>query len=49
MSKVFHICPLPPLKQAPTMGWMVQCDFDGTISVDDVTDTLLQRFGRHGW
>ncbi|MDB5896297.1 MAG: phosphatase [Rhodoferax sp.] len=30
-------------------GWMVQCDFDGTISVDDVTDSLLQRFGRPGW
>lgn len=30
-------------------GWIVQCDFDGTISVDDVTDTLLQRFGRDGW
>lgn len=34
---------------APPPGWMVQCDFDGTISVDDVTDTLLQRFGRPGW
>lgn len=30
-------------------GWMVQCDFDGTISVADTTDTLLQRFGRPGW
>jgi len=30
-------------------GWMVQSDFDGTISVPDVTDTLLQRFGRPGW
>lgn len=29
--------------------WMVQSDFDGTISVLDVTDTLLQRFGRPGW
>jgi 2,3-diketo-5-methylthio-1-phosphopentane phosphatase len=28
---------------------MVQSDFDGTISVLDVTDTLLQRFGRPGW
>ena len=33
----------------PTGGWMVQCDFDGTISTEDVTDTLLQRFGRDGW
>lgn len=30
-------------------GWMVQSDFDGTISVCDVTDSLLQRFGRPGW
>lgn len=30
-------------------GWMVQSDFDGTISVLDVTDTLLNRFGRPGW
>jgi 2,3-diketo-5-methylthio-1-phosphopentane phosphatase len=29
--------------------WLVQCDFDGTISLHDVTDTLLQRFGRPGW
>lgn len=29
--------------------WVVQCDFDGTISVDDVTDSLLIRFGRDGW
>lgn len=32
--------------QAP---WMVQCDFDGTISERDVTDSLLQRFGQDGW
>ncbi|CAB5681378.1 2-hydroxy-3-keto-5-methylthiopentenyl-1-phosphatephosphatase [Delftia tsuruhatensis] len=30
-------------------GWMVQSDFDGTISLLDVTDTLLNRFGRPGW
>ncbi len=29
--------------------WVVQCDFDGTISVRDVTDSLLQRFGLPGW
>jgi 2,3-diketo-5-methylthio-1-phosphopentane phosphatase len=27
----------------------VLCDFDGTISVDDVTDALLERHGRAGW
>ncbi|KAF1047895.1 MtnX-like HAD-IB family phosphatase [Xylophilus sp.] len=34
---------------AQPLGWSVQCDFDGTISIDDVTDTLLQRFGKPGW
>ena len=29
--------------------WMIQCDFDGTISIEDVTDSLLHRFGRDGW
>ncbi len=30
-------------------SWTILCDFDGTISVDDVTDVLLERFGRPGW
>ncbi|WP_394680066.1 MtnX-like HAD-IB family phosphatase [uncultured Comamonas sp.] len=30
-------------------GWMIQSDFDGTISLVDVTDSLLQRFGLPGW
>lgn len=34
---------------APEPAWMVQSDFDGTISVLDVTDSLLQRFGQPGW
>ena len=29
--------------------WTILCDFDGTISLDDTTDTLLARFGRPGW
>src|SRR4051812_17596784 len=29
--------------------WTVLCDFDGTISLRDVTDSLLERFGRPGW
>lgn len=29
--------------------WSILCDFDGTISVDDVTDVLLERFGKPGW
>ena len=29
--------------------WTILCDFDGTISVEDVIDSLLDRFGRPGW
>ena len=29
--------------------WTVLCDFDGTIACEDVTDSLLMRFGRPGW
>ena len=28
---------------------VVLCDFDGTISTSDVTDTLLEAFGKPGW
>jgi 2,3-diketo-5-methylthio-1-phosphopentane phosphatase len=30
-------------------NWTILCDFDGTISVEDITDSLLERFGRPGW
>jgi 2-hydroxy-3-keto-5-methylthiopentenyl-1-phosphate phosphatase len=30
-------------------GWNILCDFDGTIAVEDVIDSLLDRFGRPGW
>lgn len=29
--------------------WTILCDFDGTISYKDVTDTLLDTFGMPGW
>jgi 2,3-diketo-5-methylthio-1-phosphopentane phosphatase len=29
--------------------WSILCDFDGTIAVEDITDTLLERYARHGW
>ncbi|HDS1149475.1 TPA: HAD-IB family phosphatase [Pluralibacter gergoviae] len=29
--------------------WTIFCDFDGTISDCDVTDRLLENFGRPGW
>ncbi len=30
-------------------NWTILCDFDGTISIGDVTDRLLERFGQAGW
>lgn len=29
--------------------WNILCDFDGTISVEDVTDSLLERFAHPDW
>jgi len=37
----------PP--DAKDAAWVIQCDFDGTISIEDVTDALLERFARPGW
>ncbi|MBS0506765.1 MAG: MtnX-like HAD-IB family phosphatase [Proteobacteria bacterium] len=37
------------MTQQDMTGWTIQSDFDGTISLEDVTDTLLTRFGRPGW
>ena len=30
-------------------AWSILCDFDGTISTGDVTDMLLEAFGKPGW
>ena len=46
MNKRIQIFPSPAGTAAA--GWMVQSDFDGTISLLDVTDTLLNRFGKAG-
>ncbi|MBB3225686.1 2,3-diketo-5-methylthio-1-phosphopentane phosphatase [Luteibacter sp. Sphag1AF] len=32
-----------------SVSWNILCDFDGTITVEDVIDSLLDRFGRPGW
>jgi len=29
--------------------WNVLCDFDGTVAVEDVTDSLLDRFASPEW
>jgi 2,3-diketo-5-methylthio-1-phosphopentane phosphatase len=31
------------------LAWTILCDFDGTISHDDATDVLLERYARPGW
>ena len=30
-------------------SWTILCDFDGTIAVEDVIESLLDRYGRPGW
>ncbi len=32
----------------PNASWRILCDFDGTISLQDVTDCLIEKFGRPG-
>jgi 2-hydroxy-3-keto-5-methylthiopentenyl-1-phosphate phosphatase len=36
-------------KGKPVADWTILCDFDGTIALDDTTDTLLEKFARPGW
>ena len=36
-------------KRAMVATWTVLCDFDGTVALDDTTDTLLERFAQPGW
>lgn len=33
----------------PKSSWHILCDFDGTISLDDTTDYLLESFALDGW
>jgi len=37
------------MQEKPVSDWTILCDFDGTVTVEDTTDTLLERFGRPGW
>lgn len=41
--------PDPTTEGKRVSDWTILCDFDGTIALDDTTDTLLERFGRPGW
>ncbi len=33
----------------PAVQWHILCDFDGTISLKDTTDHLLETFAKAGW
>lgn len=33
----------------PSHSLHILCDFDGTISLSDTTDVLLNKFAQHGW
>ena len=37
------------MNQSPSMNWSVVCDFDGTISLKDTTDALLEAFADPAW
>lgn len=39
----------PPPSSPELTAWTLQCDFDGTISLIDVTDSVLNHFGMTGW
>ena len=41
--------PRPGQRKRALSSWTILCDFDGTVSVEDITDSLLERFGRSGW
>jgi 2-hydroxy-3-keto-5-methylthiopentenyl-1-phosphate phosphatase len=34
---------------AAALPWSVLCDFDATVSLADVTDSLLEKFAQPGW
>lgn len=38
---------MPDVSNPP--AWNILCDFDGTIAIEDVIDSLLDRHGRPGW
>ncbi|MGH8214928.1 MAG: MtnX-like HAD-IB family phosphatase [Rhodanobacteraceae bacterium] len=40
---------MPPAEPLTVNRWNILCDFDGTITIEDVTDSLLERFAHPGW
>lgn len=39
----------PTARYSTDVAWDIFCDFDGTIALVDVTDTLLERFAQSSW
>jgi 2-hydroxy-3-keto-5-methylthiopentenyl-1-phosphate phosphatase len=37
------------MRSAALIAWNILCDFDGTITLEDVIDSLLEHFGLPGW
>jgi 2-hydroxy-3-keto-5-methylthiopentenyl-1-phosphate phosphatase len=38
-----------PLQRRVLVNWDIFCDFDGTVALDDVVDSLLERFAPPAW
>ena len=49
MNKTCERAARPGADGAVIEPWVALLDFDGTISHQDVTDSLLRRYGRPGW
>ena len=41
--------PIALRPHGPQSNWTILCDFDGTVALDDVVDSLLERYALAGW
>lgn len=39
----------PPVANQPDQGWAISCDFDGTITSNDLVQSMLARFATAEW
>lgn len=49
LTAFFALMVIKSIRSGTRHPWTILCDFDGTISFKDVTDTLLEAFGMPGW
>lgn len=47
-ATIFHPENIDLMQNNQQESWVILCDFDGTISLADVTDVLLTKFGKPG-